>query len=84
MRLLRSAALCGVPLAPPGGAFLQWTQCIREEVLVGKNVVWANMDETAVPRLVPNRRGHVSARRSSEAQPAEDFERMPEDNHIVT
>ena len=56
--------------------FLQWTQWIREEALLGQNVVWVNMDETAVPRLVPHRRGYVSAKRSSEAQPADDFERI--------
>ncbi len=39
--------------------FLQWTQWLHCSALAGAPVVVINVDETAVERLVPHRRGHV-------------------------
>ncbi len=57
-------------------AFLQWTQWLFLRALAGAPCVVVNVDETAVERLVPHRRGHVLPSQPDRAAVAGLYERI--------
>ena len=56
--------------------YLLWSQWIRCAVFTAEEPVWINIDETAVPRLIPHRRGHVWPSSNVQAEPDIPCERI--------